>query len=268
QSKLNTNFDVTCGKGNGCMLFSNHDLCALNVINDVNAHSKSKSVKKNSKRNVWKPTGKVLNKTRYIWRPTGRTFTIVENVCPLTMITKTTEVRLRKPITLEIDTPKPVVTLVYSKKHRRSKTSVPARKPKINKYMTANNKEPSKYDKSKVSNVPSSSLDECRSSKLFFAKKSLVQGLSKLKFEKDHLCSACAMGKSNKKTHKPNSKDTNQDKLYLLQMDLCGPMRVTSINEKKYILVIVDEHSQFTWVKCLRSKDEASDFIIKFLKMI
>ncbi|GJW73257.1 retrovirus-related pol polyprotein from transposon TNT 1-94 [Tanacetum coccineum] len=45
-------------------------------------------------------------------------------------------------------------------------------------------------------------------------------------------------------------------------------MRVASVNGKKYILVIVDDYSRFTWVKCLRSKDEAPDFIIKFLKMI
>ncbi|GJW41413.1 retrovirus-related pol polyprotein from transposon TNT 1-94 [Tanacetum coccineum] len=37
---------------------------------------------------------------------------------------------------------------------------------------------------------------------------------------------------------------------------------------KKYILVIVDDYSRFTWVKFLASKDEAPDFIIKFLKMI
>nr|GFB24776.1 putative ribonuclease H-like domain-containing protein [Tanacetum cinerariifolium] len=40
------------------------------------------------------------------------------------------------------------------------------------------------------------------------------------------------------------------------------------VNGKKYILVIIDDYSRFTWVKCLRSKDEAPDFIIKFLKMI
>ncbi|GJS22062.1 retrovirus-related pol polyprotein from transposon TNT 1-94 [Tanacetum coccineum] len=85
---------------------------------------------------------------------------------------------------------------------------------------------------------------------------------------KDHLCSACALGKSSKKPHKPKSEDTNQEKLYLLHMDLCGPMRVASVNGKKYILVIVDDYSRFTWVKCLRSKDEAPAFIINFLKMI
>nr|GEZ97753.1 ribonuclease H-like domain-containing protein [Tanacetum cinerariifolium] len=76
------------------------------------------------------------------------------------------------------------------------------------------------------------------------------------------------MGKSKKKSYKPESKDTNQEKLYLLHKDLCGPIRVESVNGKKYILVIVDDYSRFTWVKCLRSKDEAPDFIIKFLKMI
>nr|GEZ29442.1 hypothetical protein [Tanacetum cinerariifolium] len=65
------------------------------------------------------------------------------------------------------------------------------------------------------------------------ARQGLVRGLPKLQFEKDHLCSACAMGKITKKTHKPKSEDTNQEKLYLLHMDLCGPMRVESINGKK-----------------------------------
>nr|GEX34676.1 hypothetical protein [Tanacetum cinerariifolium] len=78
------------------------------------------------------------------------------------------------------------------------------------------------------------------------ARQGLVRGLLKLKFEKDHLCSACAMGKSIKKSHKPKSEDTNQEKLYLLHMDLCGPMQV----------------------KLLRSKNEPLDFIIKFLRMI
>ncbi|GKC82422.1 retrovirus-related pol polyprotein from transposon TNT 1-94 [Tanacetum coccineum] len=100
------------------------------------------------------------------------------------------------------------------------------------------------------------------------ARHGLVRGLPKLKFEKDHLCSACAMGKSKKHSHKPKADDTNQEKLFLLHMDLCGPMCVQSVNGKKYILVIVDDYSRFTWVKFMASKDEAPNFIIKFLKMI
>nr|GEV10112.1 integrase, catalytic region, zinc finger, CCHC-type, peptidase aspartic, catalytic [Tanacetum cinerariifolium] len=71
------------------------------------------------------------------------------------------------------------------------------------------------------------------------ARHGLVRGLPKLKLEKDHLCSACSMGKSKKKPHKPKSEDTNQEKLYLLHMDLCGLIHVTSVNEKKYILFII-----------------------------
>nr|GFA92384.1 retrovirus-related Pol polyprotein from transposon TNT 1-94 [Tanacetum cinerariifolium] len=68
------------------------------------------------------------------------------------------------------------------------------------------------------------------------ARQGLVRGLPKLKFEKDHLCSACAMGKSTKKTHKPKFEDTNQEKLYLLHMDLYGLMSVESVNGKKIIM--------------------------------
>ncbi|GKA70458.1 retrovirus-related pol polyprotein from transposon TNT 1-94 [Tanacetum coccineum] len=222
-SKLNANSELLCVKCNGCMLSDNHDLCVLDFINDLNAHAKSKSVKK------------------------------IGNACPLTRITTTVEVPLRKPTILETDTPKPNVLVS---------------KPKIIKSISANNKEPSKSWGSIVFDVLSSSLNDYKSSKLFSARHGLVRGLPKLKFKKDHLCSTCAMGKSKKKPHKPKSEDTNQEKLYLLHMDLCGPMRVTSVNGKKYILVIVDDYSRFTWVKCLRSKDEAPDFIIKFLKMI
>ncbi|GJS33178.1 retrovirus-related pol polyprotein from transposon TNT 1-94 [Tanacetum coccineum] len=97
------------------------------------------------------------------------------------------------------------------------------------------------------------------------ARHGLVRGLPKLKFKKDHLCSACAMGKSKKKLHKPKSEDTNQEKLYLLHMDLYGPIRVASVNGNKYILVIVDDYSRFTWVKFLRT-DNGTEFVNQTLR--
>ncbi|GKA20622.1 retrovirus-related pol polyprotein from transposon TNT 1-94 [Tanacetum coccineum] len=312
-SKSNANSELKCVKCNGCMLSDNHDLCVLDFINNVNARKESKSINKSSKRKVWKPTGKVFSNTRYIWRPNGRTFIIVGNACPLTRITTTTKVPLRKPTALDNETSKPVVTLVYSRKPRKSKTNVPVSKSKVLKSVSANKKEPSKSWGSKVSDVPSSSLDECsvdlltgsrgnnlytlslgdmmasssicllskvsktkswlwhrRLSHLNFgainhlARHGLVCGLPKLKFEKDHLCSACAMGKSKKKPHKPKSEDTIQEKLYLLHMDLCGPMRVASVNRKKYILVIVDDYSRFTWVK-IRT-DNGTEFVNQTLR--
>ncbi|GKB46159.1 integrase, catalytic region, zinc finger, CCHC-type containing protein [Tanacetum coccineum] len=57
------------------------------------------------------------------------------------------------------------------------------------------------------------------------AKDGFARGILRLKFQKDHLCSACALRKSKKSSHQPKVEDTNQEKLYLLHMDLCGPMR-------------------------------------------
>nr|GFA41009.1 ribonuclease H-like domain-containing protein [Tanacetum cinerariifolium] len=100
------------------------------------------------------------------------------------------------------------------------------------------------------------------------AKKDLVRGLPRLKFKKDHLCSACQLGKSKKHTHKPKDKNTNLEVLNTLHMDLSGPMRVQTINGNEYILVIIDDHLRFTWVKFLRSKDENLEVVINILKQI
>ncbi|GJS46245.1 integrase, catalytic region, zinc finger, CCHC-type containing protein [Tanacetum coccineum] len=57
------------------------------------------------------------------------------------------------------------------------------------------------------------------------ARKDLVRGLPRLKFEKDHLCSACQLGKSKKFSHRPKSENTNMEVLHTLHMDLCIPSR-------------------------------------------
>ncbi|GKA66702.1 putative ribonuclease H-like domain-containing protein [Tanacetum coccineum] len=105
------------------------------------------------------------------------------------------------------------------------------------------------------------------------ARKDLVRGLPRLKFKKYHLCSSkvSMLWKDIKASLpiKPNkTKNTNLEVLNTLHMDLYGPMRVQTINGKKYILAIVDDYSQFTWVKFFRSKDETSEVVIKFLKQI
>ncbi|GKA22867.1 retrovirus-related pol polyprotein from transposon TNT 1-94 [Tanacetum coccineum] len=74
----------------------------------------------------------------------------------------------------------------------------------------------------------------------------LVDCLPKFKCGKDHLCSACERGKSKKASHPPKLVPSDYSKLELLHMDLCGPMRVASINGKKYILVTVDDFPRYT----------------------
>nr|GFB71521.1 retrovirus-related Pol polyprotein from transposon TNT 1-94 [Tanacetum cinerariifolium] len=57
-------------------------------------------------------------------------------------------------------------------------------------------------------------------------------------------------------------------RLQLLHMDLCGPMLVESINGNKYVLVIVDDYSRYTWTHFLRSKDETPKVLINFLRLV
>ncbi|GJU72970.1 retrovirus-related pol polyprotein from transposon TNT 1-94 [Tanacetum coccineum] len=67
---------------------------------------------------------------------------------------------------------------------------------------------------------------------------------------------------------KQSAVPSSKGRLNLLHMDLCGPMRVASINGKKYILVIVDDYSRYTWTLFLRSKDETPEVLKDFLTMI
>ncbi|GJX76424.1 hypothetical protein Tco_0323235 [Tanacetum coccineum] len=106
-----------------------------------------------AKRKVWKPTGKVFINIGYIWRPTGQTFTIVGNACPLTRINTTTEVLLRKPTALNNETPKPVVTLVYSRKPKNSKTNVSVSKSKaLKSYLDSGCSKHMTRDRSQLTN--------------------------------------------------------------------------------------------------------------------
>nr|GFA88708.1 hypothetical protein [Tanacetum cinerariifolium] len=78
-------------------------------------------------------------------------------------------------------------------------------------------------------------------------KNNLVQGLLKMKFKKDHLCFVCEQEKIHRKHHKSKTAFASNKPLYLLHMDLCGPMGVQSINGKRYVLVVVDDYSRYTW---------------------
>ncbi|GJT25389.1 retrovirus-related pol polyprotein from transposon TNT 1-94 [Tanacetum coccineum] len=100
------------------------------------------------------------------------------------------------------------------------------------------------------------------------AKNDLVTGLPKFKYHKEHLCPSCEQGKSKKVSHPPKPIPNSKQRLYLLHMDLCGLMRVESIKGKRYVLVIMDDYSRYTWVHFLRSKDEAPKVIKTFLKKI
>ncbi|GJT54968.1 hypothetical protein Tco_0990022 [Tanacetum coccineum] len=174
-----------------------------------------------------------------------RTFTIVKNKCPLTRITSTKVVPTKETSTKSVATPTRGI-LVYSRRPKATRSVGSSSKVKIVESKTSNSKEPKQSWGSTVFDVPSSSLNDCRFGNDHIAKimgyedyqmgnvtisrvyyvEGLVRGLLKLKYQKDHLYSACALGKSKKHSHKPKAEDSIREKLYLLHMDLCGQLRV------------------------------------------
>nr|GEV81530.1 retrovirus-related Pol polyprotein from transposon TNT 1-94 [Tanacetum cinerariifolium] len=65
------------------------------------------------------------------------------------------------------------------------------------------------------------------------ARNDLVSGLPKFKYNKEYLCPSCEQGKSKRASHPPKPVPNSRQRLHLLHMDLCGPMRIASINGKR-----------------------------------
>nr|GEV44642.1 retrovirus-related Pol polyprotein from transposon TNT 1-94 [Tanacetum cinerariifolium] len=233
QTMLNVNFELICVKCKQCMFDANHDLCFLDFMNDVNVRSKSKSAKKYQQHNIWKPTGTVFTEEGYKWKPTGRLFTIVGNSCPLTRITPTKVVQLKETTSNSVETSKPEIKVVQivllnldfeCSKHMTGNCS---------QFMNFSLEGVDQLSRSRDTNLYIISLDD-------MLKTSSIYLLSKASKTKSwlwhrrlsHLKFAYALGKSKKSSHQPKAKDTNLEKLYVLHMDLRGPMRMENINGK------------------------------------
>nr|GEX20565.1 hypothetical protein [Tanacetum cinerariifolium] len=91
------------------------------------------------------------------------------------------------------------------------------------------------------------------------AKNDLVLGLPKFKYHKEHLCPSCEQGKSKRASHPPKPVPNSKKRLHLLYMDLCGPMRIASINGKQNrtlveaarTLLIFSRASLFLWTEAI-----------------
>nr|ABF95048.1 retrotransposon protein, putative, unclassified [Oryza sativa Japonica Group] len=93
-----------------------------------------------------------------------------------------------------------------------------------------------------------------------------ILGLTNVTFEKDRVCSACQAGKQVGNPHPIKNIMTTTRPLELLHMDLFGPVAYISIGGNKYVFVIVDDFSRFTWVYFLHDKSKAQDVFKRFAK--
>ncbi|GKA64508.1 retrovirus-related pol polyprotein from transposon TNT 1-94 [Tanacetum coccineum] len=228
-NKLNANSEPICANCKKSMFDGVHDKCLLNFVENVN--SCAKSAKKHKKQNIWKPMGHVFTKVGFKWKPIAlsKKAKIVESNkanpsepnhtwgSNATDIPSSSSLVMTEGVDLlsgSRDTNLYIISL-----DDMLKTSLICLLSKASK------------TKSWLWHHRLSHLNFGTLNKL--AKDGLARGIPRLKFQKDHLCSACALGKSKKSSHQPKAEDTNQEKLYLLHMDLCGPMRVASINGKR-----------------------------------
>ncbi|GJV50535.1 retrovirus-related pol polyprotein from transposon TNT 1-94 [Tanacetum coccineum] len=201
---LNANSELICVKCNHCMFDANHDACFLDFVNDVNGSNA-----------IDVPSSSFLVNDRF------PDCSLVSGLWMLKTYDReplsSHELRSRETnlYTISLDDMLKTYSIYLLSKASTTKSWLWHRQ---------------------LSHLHFGTLNK-------LVKDGLVRGIPKLKFKKDLLCSSCALGKSKKSSHQPKAEDTNQEKLYLFHMDLYGPMRVESINGKKYILVIVDDYS-------------------------
>ncbi|XP_024164226.1 uncharacterized protein LOC112171246 [Rosa chinensis] len=95
-----------------------------------------------------------------------------------------------------------------------------------------------------------------------------VRGLLKLSGKPSGMCEGCKLGKQTRSSHRITKFVSTSQPLDLMHMDFVGPIQTRSLGGKKYMLVLVDDFSRFTWVKFLSEKSDAFDNFQSLCKMI
>nr|GFA28094.1 retrovirus-related Pol polyprotein from transposon TNT 1-94 [Tanacetum cinerariifolium] len=198
---------VTCKQ---CVVTANHDACLTPSMNVMNSRASKlytnvprSANQKRHRTQVWKPkqVGSKeslaptprLSRFSLKWSPSGRNFDLKGK-------------------------------LVASKETNC---------PNDDKACTSNPQEPmrKRFPNSSVFLGRSPSGGTLASSEIWM--NDLVSGLPKFKYAKEHLCPSCEQEKCKRASHPPKPVPNSKQRLHLLHMDLCGPMRVASINGKR-----------------------------------
>ena len=88
-----------------------------------------------------------------------------------------------------------------------------------------------------------------------------VLGIPKLSRMSNVVCGPCQLGKQTKAKHPCTQTLATSRPLEFLHLDLMGPTRTESLGGKRYIIVVVDDFTRYTWVILLRSKSDALEHI-------
>ncbi|GKA14756.1 retrovirus-related pol polyprotein from transposon TNT 1-94 [Tanacetum coccineum] len=298
----NDKFEVVCAMCKQCLITTNHDVCVLNYANDMNSRGKKQNENISNAENQKKQKPKVMkpkkvgsnerlaspkpSKPRSClrWSPTGRLFDLKGKIIASSESESQSDCSNGDNAWHNLFSVGQFCDSDLEVAFRRNTCFVRNLEGgdflkgnrTTNLYTINLHEMASAYPiclMARATSTKSSLWHQCLSYLNFdtindLAKNDLVTGLPKFKYHKEHLCPSCEQGKSKRESHPPKPVPNSKQRLHLLHMDLCGPMRIVSINEKRYVLVIVDDYSRYTWVHFLKSKDEAPKVIKTFLKRI
>nr|GEY13541.1 hypothetical protein [Tanacetum cinerariifolium] len=294
------NLNAVYGACHECLISSNHDNCLVYFVKSVNhKQPKAKNTMRTTKK-VWRP--KVVTSVEPMWKPTRRHFTLYDSY-PLTRILEPTVEPIELSPSVSSSTKFPMLSkfvavtlgiesstdcsLVFESECSRHMTDDRSKlinyvEKFIGTFCDGGLEVAFRQHTWHIRNMDKVDLLQASSTKSWLwhrrlnhlnfrtlnelARKDLVRGLPLLKYDKDHLCPSCQLGKSKKASHPLKTENNNVEILSTLHMDLYRPMRSESINKKKYVLVIVDDYIRFGWVRFLRTKDETPEVFLKFLK--
>nr|GFA10334.1 hypothetical protein [Tanacetum cinerariifolium] len=284
------NLNTVCDACNESLVFANHDNCVVRNLKSMNVKTPMTKHNVKTTKKVWKAKVVIV---RSQWKPTGRRFTLYDEY-PLT--------RIVEPIIEPLELTSCVssnskVTMIS----RFTDYKLSNRKADFKGIFDSGCSRHMTGDRSKLTNYVDKFIGTVRFEKDQFAaiigygdyklgntiisRVYYVEGLSHNLFSVEQFCDGglevafrkhtyhirnndmvdLLQGKSKKSSHPLKTVNTNTKILNTLHMDLYGPMRIESINKKKYILVIVDDYTRFGWVRFLRTKDETLEVIKKFI---
>ncbi|GKC16927.1 retrovirus-related pol polyprotein from transposon TNT 1-94 [Tanacetum coccineum] len=263
----NDKSEVVCAMCKQCLITANHDLCVLNYVNGMQSANVSKTAnQKKHKPQVKKPK-KVGSKERLAspkpskprmclrWSPTGRSFDLrgkiiesIDSECKSDSSNGDNACTSNPQEPTSNDFQIPLLFL--------------ASYPNLFMFLGT-----VRFGNDHVAAILG--FGDLQWGNILITRVYFVEGLGHNLFSVGQFCdSDLEQGKSKRASHPPKPVPKSKQRLHLLHMDLCGPMRIASINGKRYVLVIVDDYSRYTWVLFLRSKDEAPEEIKTFLKKI
>nr|GEY33742.1 hypothetical protein [Tanacetum cinerariifolium] len=248
----NVKYKVGCAMYKQCLNSVNHDVCLLNYVNDMNSCGKKQKENVSINENQKKQQPKVI-KTKKVgsierlaspkpskprsflrWSPTGRMFDLKgkiiassesesqsdcskgDNACSSNPLEPTIKRFPNSTFSLAGDRTTNLYTIILHEMASVSPICLMARASSTKSWLWHQ----------RLSHLNFDTIND-------LAKNDLVSGLPKFKYHNEHLCPSCEQGKRKRASHPPKPIPNSRQRLHLLHMDLCGPMRIASINGKR-----------------------------------